>query len=323
MEELVMVNHRRTKRNRRHTILVVLSLAFTATVAGDEPTQSAEDEFLHSHYAELFSRPEVIQLPLPNGNVIWFIADRDKRGGLSVHGLAELRRAKNRGIGSIPELRGAGPRAIFHALSEPNTPMPNILRRMSCASSQTHCGPNAKRPQGWAREQILTGNPPSGGGRGNGPECHEDVPSWDRFREDVEAWGYFLTFLSEDDGPQTKHDHWTPVYSLGSINSYRLRGGVGDATAFYSSVVYCHQDQGDTWDRTPTVTISRRGLSGELWPVADGELEDPGDELSYFTSDVSIGVEADYRLGITGVVGSDTFYIGATWQKPFGTLAQP
>jgi hypothetical protein len=86
----------------------------TASLAADQvaakQSKPGEAQFLIESYKafdeleELVYQPFGVELRLPNGNVLTFIATRDNHGEIEALAFAELRRAKNRGIASIPHL---------------------------------------------------------------------------------------------------------------------------------------------------------------------------------------------------------------------------
>jgi hypothetical protein len=278
-----------------------------------QPSQSPEQEFIYSHVRENYVRPESFALPLPNGNIVWFVANRDESGEYKVTGMAELRRSGNSGVASVPELRGAPASTIFHALADEDVTTPSFLRSRKCQSVEA-------RPRGWAREQILQAVPPVSGGGSDQLICPENGWTWAGFVDEVKGKGYLLSFLSEGDGPESKPDHW----NWPGWGSRILRGGVDDATAFYFSVLYCEEQPGDSILLGPPWVGVSRGVGTETpWPVQTSFLSQPGDQFTYQTEAGAVGEPANYRVEISGAHGIDKFYIGAAWQKPFGTLVQP
>lgn len=292
-------------------IRTAMLLALAVILAGCETTQPSENEFLTTHDDDIEVRPETrgLQLPLPNGNLIKVLVSQDEQGELHVDGLVEYRKAKNRGIASVSGLSTASIPEIYYALAEPDAETPDFLALDRY--------PEPTRPQGWARDIILTGGPVQI------HNCFETDLNWDAFRQEVIDQGYPLVFLSEADGPASKPNHWEK-HDIGSILEepwYEFRGGVNGSTALYVSVARC---QGNTtvWGNPPYLSVSRKpaGEGGTFGNVLWQSLPEAGDQATYITPESELGTESDYRVWLGESDLSSKFHIGAAWLKPSDTL---
>lgn len=300
-------------------IRAVILLTLAAILAGCETAQVSDHGFLITHDDAIKVRPETraLQLRLPNGNSLEFLARRDERGELYAHGLVEYRRAKNRGIASVPGLPTASIPEIYYALAEPNAETPEPLRLDRY--------PDPTRPQGWARDIILTGGPTGGEGTGDDISCSETNPAWVAFRQEVVDQGYALVFLSAGDGPVSKPNHWATIETdWMSPDGHELRGGVADATALYVSVLRC---AGDTppWSSWPSplfrVFSRDSGAEGYFDTELEEYLPEAGDQATYIAPETTIGDELDYRVTLRHYENGSKFHFGAAWQKPADTLS--
>ena len=302
----------------------------TEQVAAKKPTlpRPGESQFLRESYRgtgelgeldELVYQPSGVELRLPNGNVLTFISMRDDREEVKALAFTELRRAKNRGIASVPGLAKAKLPDIFYALSQPGTRPPAFLRLVSSDATRS-------RSQGWARNLVLSDSA-VGDVLGN-PElvCPQVSWSWNGFRDDILGKGLPLSALYEGDGPQSRPNHWRETEG-----GYRLYGVVRDVPEFYGSVLYCARDTLDSTDNHDPRVVWRFGeTNGDYWTPDHEFLPSLGDEFS-FTFDAQeqnlqtnvVGKGYSVDLHIESVESGDKFYVGATWSKISGTLTTP
>ncbi len=292
----------------------VILLTVAVLLAGCGTVKVSKDEFLITRDGVTKVRPEAraFQLGLPNGNSLGFIAIRDARGELVVHGLVEHRRAGNRGIASVPGLSTASLPEVYYALAEPNADIPELLRLDRY--------PDPTRPQGWARDVILTGGPTGGGD----VSCSEANPAWAAFRQGVIDQGYGLVFLSAADGAVSKPSHWHTISTdWMSPDGHELRGRVSAAAALYVSVLRCEGNTsfGSSWGAPRFAVVSRLAGVGDFLLEFEGYLPDSGDQVTYLTPASSFGKASDYRVFLRHYEGSTRFHFGAAWQKPAGTLS--
>ena len=306
----------------------VLLLAPTFSLAADQivgerPSlpSPGKAQFLRQDYGEIEEiayQPSAVKWRLPNGNVLTFVAIRDNRGEVTALAFAELRRAKNRGIASVPDLARAKPHDIFHALSKPGTVTPGFLKGHRSDTTRS-------RPQGWARELVLSADAIEDVVVGN-PQltCPELGWSWSEFREDILSKDLPLSFLSEGDGPQSKPKHWRETAS----GQYRLYGNVHDVPEFYGAVLYCSRDTLEHTDTSDPRVVWRVGPIGEAPSTVTWDfLQDLGDQLT-FTFDAEaenvptsiVGKGNSVSLHIEFPEQGDKFYIGAAWSKISDTL---
>ena len=160
---------------------------------------------------------------------------------------------------------------------------------------------------------------------GGADSCAEDLFPFQSFVNDVQSYGYPLLFLSEDDGPNSKPQHW---FGMGGfVYQYdKLTGAAYDVSRFYTRVVYCDRDEES--NEYPWVTVKYRKYN--FWANADAvQVFNVGDELSFWwdpeqspidPSFDDTGFEIDFKLVIDYGYEDDKFWIGATWSKPFDTL---
>lgn len=254
-----------------------------------------------------------IALDLPNGNRLRFVEIRDGKDRLHGYGVGEYVRRGNLGVNDIDRLRGVDPLTLFHAVSEPRTPVPRDMLRV-------YGQPRTGDRQGWARDALLAGGTAAGGA----DSCAEDLFPFQSFVNDVQSYGYPLLFLSEDDGPNSKPQHW---FGMGFVYQYdKLTGAAYDVSRFYTRVVYCDRDEES--NEYPWVTVKYRKYN--FWANADAvQVFNVGDELSFWwdpeqspidPSFDDTGFEIDFKLVIDYGYEDDKFWIGATWSKPFDTL---
>jgi hypothetical protein len=318
--------------SRALALYALMVVGQTASLAADQVAakqstlpKPGEAQFLSESFREfeeleeLVYQPFGVELRLPNGNVLTFIATRDDRGEVEALAFAELRRAKNRGIASIPDLAKAKLPEIFHALSKPGTSAPSFLRLVRSE-------PTRSRSQGWARNLVLSGGA-VGDVLGN-PQlvCPQTSWSWNGFREDILGKGLPLSALYEGDGPQSKPKHWRE-----SEGEFRLKGSVHDVPEFYGSVLYCARDTLDHVDDHDPRVVWRFGeTDGDYWNPQYNFLPHVGDQFT-FTFDTQeknlptsvVGKGYSVELFIESAELGDKFYVGATWSKISGTLTTP
>lgn len=285
--------------------------SFAAVVAGCAAAPVSESQFLVTpeNKTEVRSKAQALRLQLPNGNSLRFTASRDERGEPKIHGLVENRRAGNRGIASVPGLASASLPEIYYALAEPEAEIPEPLRLDRY--------PDPSRPQGWARDIILTGEPAGGGGN-----ICSDPMTWNAFRQEVIDQGYPLVFLSQANGALSTNNWFNIETDWMSPDGHELRGSVDGATALYVSVLRC---EGSTtpfynWG-PPRLSVSRRTNGDESFTVEFEEwLPEAGVQKTYISTPGSFGSEHDFRVWLRHYEGSTRFHIGAAWIKPTGTF---
>ncbi len=301
--------HRMTAPSANSEIRIVAMLAFAAILAGCETAQVSGNGFLitSDNDAKVRREAEALDLRLPNGNLLRFVVDRDAR----VRGLLEHRRAGNRGIASVPDLTKASIPEIYFALAEPDSEIPEPFRLDRY--------PEPQRPQGWARDIILTGGPTGGGD----VTCAQTGAAWNAFRQEVVDQGYALVFLSAADGATSKPNHWHTIETdWMSPDGHELRGAVDGAAALYVSVMRCEGSTsfGSSWG-APRFSVSRRPVGENDFELEVEEfLPEAGNQVTYMTPGPALGSASDYRVFLRHYEGGTRFHFGAAWQKPSGTF---
>lgn len=305
--------HRRVSPRAVPYVRTSLLLALAAVLAGCEAARAPESGFLFTSDEDGKVRREapVLELQLPNGNSLHFVTGSTGTGETGLHGLIEKRRAGNRGIASVPDLSKAGLAEIYYALAEPGTEIPEAVR--------LDRSPDTSRPQGWARDAILSGGPTGGGDI----TCAQTGAAWNSFRQEIIDQGYALVFLSAADGATSKPSHWFTIETdWMSPDGHEMRGGVEGAAALYVSVLRCEGSTsfGSSWG-APRFSVSRRPSGqGDLQFELEEYLPAAGDQVTYITSGSAFGSASDYRTFLRHYEGGTRFHFGAAWQKPGGTF---
>ncbi len=253
-----------------------------------------------------------LKLEFDNGSVLRLFEIKDKSGVTLGFVVRETSQHATQRISQQPILRRSNPVDLLWAVTTVGTRIPDTLLKV-------YGKPDRTRQQGWARTELGLGNPPSEGG-GNFCIEQQDFAS---FSNDILGFGYGLAFLSDNDGPQSKPQHWYDDEN----NYFRLTGTAYDVRAFYAEVVHCFIDPDAEFNYDfPWWGYDYRVAGGQWENIDGGEFENPGADDSFWwqpgESPSSLpGTELDFRIRFGNVLPGNLFRIGATWSKPFDTLS--
>jgi len=257
-----------------------------------------------------------LQVRLDNGGRLRFIEVTDPRGVTLGFLINESSPPHATRVSQDASLRKIKPVDLIWAVTEPGEQMPGLLT--------SHFGdPDVSLPQGWARPRLGS----TGEIKGYAGHCNE-LEDFASFAGDIHDFGYGLVFLSEDDGPQSKPQHWFDEPYEDDPNYFRLTGAAHDVSAFYAQVKYCAVDDYTAMDpKRPWWGYDYR-VSGGQWENIDGaHFDGVGDEDSFWWHPVDHNwalpetPEIDFRIRIGRTLPGSLFWIGATWSKPFDTLS--
>jgi hypothetical protein len=258
-----------------------------------------------------------LQVRLDNGGTLRFIEVTDPRGMTLGFLINESSPPRAPRISQDAGLRKIKPVDLIWAVTEPGKRMPELLT--------SHFGdPDVSLPQGWARPRLgLTGEM-KGGADGH---CNEQE-DFSSFAGDIHDFGYGLVFLSEDDGPQSKPQHWFDEPNEDDPHYSRLTGAAYDVRAFYAQVKFCSVDDYSVADpQNPWWGYDYRVSGGQWENIDGGYFDDVGNEDSFWWHPVEHNwglpetPEIDFRIRIGRTLPGSLFWIGATWSKPFDTLS--
>lgn len=283
---------------------------------GLEASELVDDFIEREGVNEISVSSNTFTLNLPNKNKV-VISEIENSSDRSVLGytVLEVVRSGNFGIRDLPELSGANPLAILHALMREEDKIPEKY-------IESYGKIQSKLPQGWARSKILSEGKYYGVDFDN---CSQMYP-FSTFANSILVKGHTFAFLSEDDGPSTRPQHWQ-VYLF---DVYKLTGSAYDVSKFYSRVMYCNVHE----------NMSSHVFANFLYKKSGGNwisfaysmpLYNVGDEIEFWWDPLfspieplppaaEHGTQVSFKLTISGAYEDDYFWIGASWDKPFDNI---
>lgn len=284
---------------------------------------------------ELFKKapPEKL-LDIHHGNAIAFTDVVVKEGQSLGYLASEFVMRGNRSVREdVPVLSNADPLVLFHALSEPGTRIPDGLIK-------AYGRPPTNEVQGWALPLIPDTGPVTYLKCSDSPNFllaynFEHVP-W--FEE------HPYRFISIDDGPILKPNHWSQMTGGGLGGYSQLTGEAHNTRGFFVKVRLCSQDEnleeggdGSFVDgaANPEFQLLFRGTTypHNYWTSSQTQFNGYGLPASYYEDmshywhpidkDIYSDVNeqfVDWRLQIRFAYGEDNFWLTASWDQPTETL---
>lgn len=303
-----------TRRGRRRWLGAVAALLLAAATVSPAGATETEDFLVPpgSSIDGLAVEPIAV-IDLDNGDQISFIAVPDARGGIAGVLVSELRSPDRLPLRSLPGLEDANPAELYAALAPKDAP------GIAQLDSLYAVGEAPSRQPGWARDELLGGAPV-------GVSCPaHGVETWGDALDSYSAAFGHDAFESTWNGPNETPQHWAtiPGNGLGGLQNRELNGQASDVTAYFGTVVYCHEDidNAATYNGNYVgnyVQTRWRPAGTNTWNFGTQyQLEDPGDvvdHLWYPGDFASPGADKfDFRMTITQAKPDDLFHIGATW----------
>lgn len=310
-----------SRRVGRVTVLLfVFALVLSSQVAALAGGTTAGDKFLTDGAADssMKALEALAEVELPGGGQIMFVPILNARGDAEGVMVAEAIGPRMQSMRSVEGMTAATPLEIFNAFADDDQRAPKLLVELY--------GKNSKLGRhGWARD--LVAERPLNIPIPCAPNNTDQVGLWgDDLDAYADLFGHENPFKSTYDGPVEKPSHWSGPFHNGfdSVDYYELNGQANDVTGFYTSVIFCSEDQYDdsTYNGNYVgnyVNVSWRiaGHGGWAGTMNLGQLDEVGKIIQYAYVPANWNVPSattfDFHLELTQAKTYDQFHIGATW----------